>query len=177
MSAANGIGDLLVESASDEQTRLLGGALSKLIEPGDVILLIGELGAGKTTLVKGLVGELDASVEVTSPTFVLCHLYETTPVIAHVDCWRLDGIGEVADLGLEEILDDGGVVVIEWGEIAASVLGRDALIVTFHASTERESERMIAFSHSSNCWSKRLDALRELLGGIGLHVQSLPTPR
>lgn len=162
----------VIKSESVQQTRALGGALARLIEPGDVILLVGELGAGKTMLVKGLVNELDADLEVTSPTFVLCHVYETTPVIAHVDCWRLGGVGEVIDLGLEEVVDDGGVVVIEWGELAEPILGSDALVVTFHASDEHESERSISLSCSSTLWSSRLRALRSSLADVGLNVKA-----
>lgn len=119
-----------LESASPADTVRLGAALAALLEPGDVVLLSGGLGAGKTTLVKAVVAALGSPEEVTSPTFTLLRTYDTRPVVAHVDCWRLEQLHEVLDLGLEEILDDGGVALVEWGEAAAPRFGDGALLVT-----------------------------------------------
>lgn len=83
-----------------------------------MVLLIGNLGAGKTTLAKGIVKGLGAADpdEVTSPTFTLIHEYGTNPKVYHVDLYRLEHAREVASLGLDEIFDRGAVVLIEWGE-------------------------------------------------------------
>ena len=126
-----GGGDRAVEvrCASVADTARLGAALAGLLEPGDVVLLSGELGAGKTTLVKALVAALGSTEEVTSPTFTLLRTYATCPPVAHVDCWRLEQLHEVLDLGLEELLDDGGVALVEWGEAAAARFGQGALRV------------------------------------------------
>ena len=97
---------------------MLGATVAEQLRPGDVVILEGELGAGKTTFVKGAVRALGDDESVTSPTFVLCHFYETDPVIAHVDCWRLADARDFADLGIGEVLDDGGVALIEWGTMA-----------------------------------------------------------
>lgn len=120
---------VVARSASPADTARLGTRLASLLEPGDVVLLSGELGAGKTTLVKAVVAALGAEEEVTSPTFTLLRTYATRPVVAHADCWRLDQLHEVLDLGLEEILDEGGVALVEWGEAAEPAFGRDALTV------------------------------------------------
>ena len=117
-------------SASPHDTARLGAALARLLEPGDVVLLSGPLGAGKTTLVKALVAALGGTEEVTSPTFTLLRTYPTAPPVAHVDCWRLEQLHEVLDLGLEEHLDEGGVALVEWGEAAAPRFGEGALTVT-----------------------------------------------
>jgi tRNA threonylcarbamoyl adenosine modification protein YjeE len=108
--------EFILVLVDEQMTTLFGRELAKMIVPGDVLLLSGELGAGKTTLVKALVGELNGEVEVTSPTFALCHYYETTPPIAHVDCWRMESPNELADLALDELLEDGWVAIVEWGE-------------------------------------------------------------
>ncbi len=101
-----------------------------------MLLLSGGLGAGKTTLTKGLVAALGAVGEVTSPTFTLLRTYATEPVVAHVDCWRLEQLGEVADLGLDELLDDGAVAVVEWGEAAEQLFGEDALHVVMDVAKD-----------------------------------------
>jgi tRNA threonylcarbamoyladenosine biosynthesis protein TsaE len=156
-------GTLVVAAPTPEATRRCGAVLGGLIAPGDVVLLTGGLGAGKTTFTQGLVAALGHPDAVTSPTFTLMRTYATEPVVAHVDCWRMEQLVEVADLGLEEILDEGGVAVIEWGEAAAPLLGRDALVVTlepepFAAEVEPPAgrARRIAFRAVSGAWDARL---------------------
>jgi tRNA threonylcarbamoyl adenosine modification protein YjeE len=152
-----------LEVASPAGTADLGARLARLLEPGDVVLLHGELGAGKTTLVKAVVAALGSAEEVTSPTFTLLRTYATRPVVAHVDCWRLEQLHEVFDLGLEEILDEGGVAFIEWGEAAEPAFGRDALSLRLvvetsaellHASTARRIELAAGPS-----WAERVQVL------------------
>lgn len=128
MSAAGAA--LAWRSGSPDDTARLGAALARVLGPGDVVLLSGPLGAGKTTLVKAVVAALGGEDEVTSPTFTLLRTYATTPPVAHVDCWRLEQLHEVLDLGLEELLDEGGVALVEWGEAAAPRFGEGALTVT-----------------------------------------------
>ncbi len=127
---------VVVVTRSSRATRSLGAILAGLVEPGDVLLLSGGLGAGKTTLTKGLVAALGAVGEVTSPTFTLLRTYATEPVVAHVDCWRLEQLGEIGDLGLDELLDDGAVAVVEWGEAAEQLLGEDALHVVIDVAKD-----------------------------------------
>lgn len=101
----------------EEATTRLGVALGALVEPGDVIGLEGELGAGKTFLVGAAVHALGVpqDVPVASPTFALIHQYVGRHPIAHVDLYRLSGVAELADLGLEEVLGGQGVGFVEWG--------------------------------------------------------------
>lgn len=131
MSSAEPAVRLRTRSAAE--TRRLGAAIGAALRPGDVVLLTGELGAGKTTLVKGLVAALGGGDVVTSPTFTLCHVYDSAPVVAHVDAWRLGNVGEALELALEEQLDEGAVAVVEWGEALAPLYGADALVVTLAA--------------------------------------------
>jgi tRNA threonylcarbamoyladenosine biosynthesis protein TsaE len=161
-------------------TRLLGAVIAELLEGGDVVLLVGELGAGKTTLTKGLVGRLGGAEEVTSPTFTLMHLYECTPPVAHVDCWRLEDLADVRDLALEEVLDDGGVAVIEWGRLAMPLLGDDALIVTLDLAEETpgqaeeaEPGRVALLGASGERWTSRLSHLQTACRAAGLKSEVL----
>lgn len=114
-------------------TRALGEAVARLLQPGDVLLLIGSLGAGKTTFVQGLARGLGYEGDVTSPTFMLCQRYPARLDLVHVDLWRLDRTSEVLDLGLDEELEEGSVVAAEWGEGAESLLGDDALVIRIEA--------------------------------------------
>lgn len=105
-------------SDSEEETIELGRRLARELPPRAVVLLVGQLGAGKTTLAKGLVWGLGAAEpeEVFSPTFTLVHEYGGCPTVYHVDLYRIERPAELATLGLEELLEREAVVLIEWGE-------------------------------------------------------------
>jgi tRNA threonylcarbamoyladenosine biosynthesis protein TsaE len=105
------------ETALEEETIELGQRLARELPSRAVILLIGNLGAGKTTLAKGIISGLGAAPpeEVSSPTFTLIHEYGEGRVF-HIDLYRLDTAAQVATLGLDEIFDRDAVVLIEWGE-------------------------------------------------------------
>jgi tRNA threonylcarbamoyladenosine biosynthesis protein TsaE len=104
-------------TASQEETIKLGRRIARGLPPKALVLLIGNLGAGKTTLAKGMIEGLGAAQpdEVTSPTFTLIHEYGNGRVY-HIDLYRLDTKAEVETLGLDELLDREAVVLIEWGE-------------------------------------------------------------
>lgn len=118
-------------TASADETIACGRELAKLLVPPVVLILRGELGAGKTTLVKGIAEALDAADadEVTSPTFTLIHEYEGTrdgrPLrLYHLDLYRIESERELAGLGLEDLAGEDSVVLVEWGERFASLVGR-----------------------------------------------------
>ena len=104
------------QTRSEDETIALGETIAAELPSKAVVLLIGNLGAGKTTLAKGIVKGLGAAEpdEVSSPTFTLIHEY--SPKVYHIDLYRLDRAEEVATLGLDEIFDRDAVVLIEWGE-------------------------------------------------------------
>ena len=102
-------------TAAPEATEAAAARLARHVRRGDLLLLTGEMGAGKTTFVRGLAAGLGVSGDVMSPTFQLVRVYAGPVQLAHVDLFRLHGAGEVADLGLDELLDEGAVVV-EWGD-------------------------------------------------------------
>jgi tRNA threonylcarbamoyladenosine biosynthesis protein TsaE len=135
-------------SNSLEQTVRLGVRLGELLAPGDVICLSGELGAGKTALARGIGRGWGASRRVTSPTFTLVNEYPRLPgglVLYHVDCYRLETAADVYTVGLEEILDDSGAVMIEWPERIEAMLPADHLWVAMrYVSETRRGLRITA---------------------------------
>jgi tRNA threonylcarbamoyladenosine biosynthesis protein TsaE len=139
-------------------TERLGEVLARVLEPADVVLLVGELGAGKTTLVRGLVRGLGATDKVTSPTFTLRHEYATSPPLTHVDCWRLAEPDELDDLGLDEVLAGGGALVIEWGEFADFRFGDAALHVAL-SDADHGARRLARLDLAPEAWSTRQERL------------------
>lgn len=105
-------------TASEEETIALGESLARQLPRRAVVLLTGNLGAGKTTLAKGMVKGLSAAPpdEVSSPTFTLIHEYGEPPRVYHIDLYRLETAAEAATLGLDEIFERDALVLIEWGE-------------------------------------------------------------
>lgn len=125
--------------ADEEATDRAGRALAPLIAPGDVLGLIGELGAGKTALVTGLVAGLGAPVAAASPTFALIHEYRGGRLpVWHADLYRLERQRELIELGLDEIIDRAeGVVVIEWADRFAVLPPDHVRVVLAHAGAGR----------------------------------------
>jgi tRNA threonylcarbamoyladenosine biosynthesis protein TsaE len=129
-------------TASEEETIALGERLARELPRRATVLLTGNLGAGKTTLAKGLVKGLGAAnpEEVSSPTFTLIHEYGSPPAIYHVDLYRLDSAREVATLGLDELFDRDALVLIEWGERFPELMPADRIEILLRATGENERE-------------------------------------
>lgn len=119
-------------SHSPEQTRRLGVRLGELLEPGDLICLAGDLGSGKTTIAQGIARGWGSLDPVTSPTFVLINEYHRadSATLYHFDAFRLSGAGEALSLGIHELLDNSGPVLVEWPERVAAVLPSDRLWIS-----------------------------------------------
>ncbi|HET6561515.1 MAG TPA: tRNA (adenosine(37)-N6)-threonylcarbamoyltransferase complex ATPase subunit type 1 TsaE [Marmoricola sp.] len=125
------------EAPTAEATRELGRRLASVVRAGDVLLLSGDLGAGKTTFTQGLGAGLGVRGGVTSPTFVISRVHPSLvggPALVHVDAYRLGGLAELDDLDLDVSVDDS-VTVVEWGEGIAEGLADDRLEVAFTRST------------------------------------------
>lgn len=138
-------------------TQAVAGRLAGILQPGDVILLEGDLGAGKTTFTQGMARALGVDEAVTSPTFVLMNIYPTAAGydLVHVDVYRLDRLSEVVDLALPEMLEDGSVVVVEWGERAAAALPGPHLLVSIGAG--EDGGRTVTFQPHGAGWERRLE--------------------
>jgi tRNA threonylcarbamoyladenosine biosynthesis protein TsaE len=124
-------------------TTRLGRQLAKIVHPGDLVILDGPLGAGKTFFVRSLCRGLGLPDRepVTSPTFALVQELRTTPPLVHADVYRLGGAADVEALGLRENRGEGAVVVVEWGLPYLHELGGDALIVTLGLEPRRAELR------------------------------------
>jgi len=105
----------LRETSAPEETEAAGEELGRRLRKGDLVLLKGELGAGKTTFVRGMARGAGSTAPVASPTFQLVRVYPGRLQLAHVDLYRIENGAELADIGLDELADDGAVVV-EWGD-------------------------------------------------------------
>lgn len=113
-----------------EETIALGKRLGAALQPGDVLVLTGDLGAGKTQLTKGIAAALGVPDDVTSPTFNILMVYEGAQMpLYHFDLYRLDDPDQLEDIGLYEMLDGDGVCVIEWGEQFSDEIGPERLDV------------------------------------------------
>ncbi|MDQ1364155.1 MAG: tRNA threonylcarbamoyladenosine biosynthesis protein TsaE [Acidimicrobiaceae bacterium] len=164
-------GRIEVASRSVGETQAVAARLQPLLEPGDVILLGGELGAGKTAFVQGLARAMGVEGPVTSPTFTLVRSYDGPGGVrlVHADVYRLDHLQEIVDLGLPELLEEGAGAVgaIEWGEAAAPVLARDYLEIRIDFG-EGDDDRVLRVTPVGVRWAApdRLRRLGDLLGDL-----------
>jgi tRNA threonylcarbamoyladenosine biosynthesis protein TsaE len=126
-------------SRSPGETQGIGEVIGKAALPGDVLLLEGKLGAGKTCLTQGIARGLDIDEYVLSPTFVIMREFYGRLPLYHIDLYRLDDIDETMDLGLDEYLYGTGICVVEWAEKALSILPRKHLMIRidYLSDTER----------------------------------------
>jgi tRNA threonylcarbamoyladenosine biosynthesis protein TsaE len=146
-----------MRTTGPDQTRAVARSLAALLEPGDVLLLAGPLGAGKTQFAKGLGEGLDVKEPIVSPTFTLAREYEGRLRMVHVDLYRLDTLGEVIDLALDEVEPDA-ITVVEWGDVAVAVLPAEHLLVRIELADDAD-ERNITFEPSGPTWLAREAAL------------------
>jgi tRNA threonylcarbamoyladenosine biosynthesis protein TsaE len=148
-------------TTSAAATRELAAALAALARPGDLLLLVGDLGAGKTAFTQGFAEALGVSEQITSPTFTLVRTYKGKHKLNHLDVYRLESVAEAEDLGLGELLEDG-ITLIEWGDTIAKVLPADYLELRF-VFGEDDDERAITTRIVGSSWSARQRSLREAM--------------
>lgn len=145
-----------------EETKRLAAALAELARPGDVVLLAGDLGAGKTAFAQGFGAALGVTEPITSPTYTLVSQYSGRLELNHLDVYRLEQVTEVLDLGLAEMLDEGGVTLIEWGDTIIPVLPADFLEVRLRLG-EGDDDRVVEIQPVGARWSARVRAITTAL--------------
>jgi tRNA threonylcarbamoyladenosine biosynthesis protein TsaE len=128
---------------SAEQTQQVGIGIGKLAEPGDLFLLIGDLGAGKTCLTQGIAYGLDIQEYTLSPSFVIMRELHGRLPLYHMDFYRLENIAEISDLGLDDYLFGKGVCVIEWANRGLTVLPEDHLLIGIKYLADNERSFVI----------------------------------
>ena len=155
---------LEIISRSTEQTRRVGMRLGALLQPGDLVALVGDLGSGKTTLVQGIAAGWGSLDPVSSPTFVLVNIYRHTDGLRlfHLDAYRLNGSKEALDLDLDTMLDQGPMIV-EWAERVQAVLPENGLWV--HLNYVDEVQRDLIFSGRGQYYEELLSRFRKLVYG------------
>ena len=161
------LGPMLAEALSEteESTEELGEALGAVLAAGDVVLLMGELGAGKTAFTRGIARGLGVAERVASPTFVIVRQYQGRLPLAHADLYRLEE-GDAFAIDMLELGEPGSVTVIEWGDRSAGVFAAlEHLAVTFEA--DGAHRRRLTFAGSAQRWGGRLASAGLLEGAHG----------
>lgn len=136
--------------------------MSELAEPRDLLLVLGDLGAGKTAFVQGFGSGLGVEDNVTSPTFALVQSYPARLTMHHLDVYRLGHVSEAFDLGLEELLDDEAVTLIEWGDMILRALPNDYLEVRISAG-DGDDDRIFDLSVVGRGWRSRMTRIETAL--------------
>ncbi len=152
---------LTINTRAVEETEHLGARLGRLLAPGDVICLSGDLGAGKTAFVRGVGAGWEAQEAVTSPTFTLIHEHHRAQndyTLYHVDCYRLSGAQEAWDIGLEDLLYGEGAVVLEWPENIQAALPESRLWIAFDFAGD--TQRTLHLQATGTRYQALLAALR-----------------
>lgn len=153
---------IVAATKSGEDTKELGAQLSTVVRPGDLLLLSGDLGSGKTTLAQGFGRGLGVTEPIVSPTFTLVRSYQGRLRLVHCDAYRLDRLDEVEDLGLPELLEDGAVGLVEWGEMVAPTVPADYLEVRMEIGAT-DDDRRLALRPVGSSWVSRCVALEAAL--------------
>ena len=156
-----------ITTHTSDETQKLGKTIGKWIEHPLVIGLSGDLGSGKTAFVQGLAEGLEVPDEyyITSPTFTLINQYPGRFPLFHIDLYRLDGISDLEDIGLDELLYDQAVIAIEWAEKMSPVLPAEHLAMTFKI-TDDDYRRisLIAYGHNLDNLIKALELDENIVG-------------
>jgi tRNA threonylcarbamoyladenosine biosynthesis protein TsaE len=149
---------VVLRSSSVDETRRIGGLIGALLRAGDVLLLQGELGSGKTTFTQGIGEAFDTAEPLKSPTFVLMNEYHGRLTLYHADLYRLDNPGEVFDLALEDVASDG-VLIVEWPDRAPREMPPEHLLIQLEESGT--DERTLTISPHGERYEAMLAALQQ----------------
>ena len=152
-----------LSSHSVEQTRAIASAIARLARAGDLIVLAGQMGSGKTAFAQGFARSLGIHEPVTSPTYTIVHSYQAGPTtLHHADLYRLDHTAEVDDLGLVELLEDDAIVLVEWGDVVD--LGPHLQIELRIDDTDGdEDSRSLIVTSNDRRWAERWERIEAAL--------------
>ncbi|HEY7107649.1 MAG TPA: tRNA (adenosine(37)-N6)-threonylcarbamoyltransferase complex ATPase subunit type 1 TsaE [Acidimicrobiia bacterium] len=151
---------LCARTHSRGETLALAERVGSVLRAGDVVALVGELGAGKTVFAKGIARALGVKDDVVSPTFALVREYDGVDVaLVHVDVYRLDHLQELRDAGFDELVGGAAVTVVEWGDRVSPLLPADRLDVVLVHGADRDDDRVVSFEPAGMSWAARRDAL------------------
>ncbi|MBN1464190.1 tRNA (adenosine(37)-N6)-threonylcarbamoyltransferase complex ATPase subunit type 1 TsaE [candidate division KSB1 bacterium] len=141
--------------ASPQETLALGRDFADKLVPGDVVLFKGELGAGKTTCIKGVCAGLGVRQAVTSPSFTLINEYRGRIPVYHFDFYRLQSEHEAIDLGLQDYFDGDGVCLIEWPDVMANLLPprRYEFHLKWDPDLPPDARHIVVYAKEESCWS------------------------
>ncbi|MBA3363668.1 MAG: tRNA (adenosine(37)-N6)-threonylcarbamoyltransferase complex ATPase subunit type 1 TsaE [Actinobacteria bacterium] len=152
-----------IETENADRTREVGQALASLLQPRDTVVLTGDLGAGKTTLVQGIGRGLGVEDHVASPTFTLVREYSGRLDVAHVDVYRLERVQDVVDLALDELGGPERVLLVEWGDAVSDLLPEDRLRVELTTVGMDADTRRIVITPRGASWAGRWERLEHAL--------------
>lgn len=158
---------IVLRTVDAAATKAIAASLARLARAGDLIVLSGEMGVGKTAFAQGFAVGLEIDEPVTSPTFTLVRSYPISPkpgrprVLHHLDVYRLDRMNEVADLAIGELVDDRSVTLIEWGDAVLDALPKDRLEIAL-AYGEDADDRTIEIVVVGPSWAHRMADLSHL---------------
>jgi tRNA threonylcarbamoyl adenosine modification protein YjeE len=157
------LSEFVVDLPSRRATIRFGRSIARIVQAGDLYVLTGPLGAGKTFLVRAVCRALglDRRVRVTSPTFTLVHHYPTAPRVVHADVYRVGSEEGVYDLGLVEQRDQGSALFVEWGDAHSKALGGDAVVIELSLDPRRAR-----VSSTGRVSADRAEALRSALSEL-----------
>ncbi len=148
---------------SADETHALGQRIGAVLRAGDVVVLDGELGTGKTVFTKGLAVALGITEPVVSPTFTVVREYDAPLPLVHVDVYRLDHLQELHDLGFDDLVGSDAVTVVEWGDRVGALLPADRLDVHLEPGAD-DDDRSVSFEAAGVSWAERRDALLDAVG-------------
>lgn len=153
--------DLIINTEAEMMT--LGKELAAVLESDDVVYLMGELGVGKTTLVRGIARAMGYGGRVTSPTFTLMNIYDCDPPLYHFDFYRLEN-GDTCDLGLEDYLERQGISLIEWPHLDDGRLPAEAMLVAITLQyDDYERARVVKITTRGAKYQEKLEGLMQLV--------------
>ena len=153
---------LVAVTHSAAETGALAARLGAIVRAGDVVVLAGELGAGKTVFAKGIAIALGITEPVVSPSFTIVREYDAPLPLVHVDVYRIDHLQELHDLGFDDLIGTDAVTVVEWGDRVTALLPADRLDIAIGPGVD-DDDRVVTIEPAGATWMARADALSTLV--------------